>query len=120
MEGVSFSGSNELARCLRDAEACAEACEELLETVRRYGDTELQRRVVGVLVAPAAISRVLLGLVEHPPQLVLAACRLCRDSAHAAIVELEPLDGRVELGDVLPALRDVAGSCEALLAAEGP
>ena len=118
MEGAWFTDvADELARCLTDAETCADACETLLESVRSSGDSELQRLAVAALVAPAAISRVLIDLIDHPPQLVLAACRLCRDSARSAIGALEQLDNRLDTSDALPALSAVADSCEALLAA---
>lgn len=107
--------ADELARCLTDAEVCAGACEELLDAVRSQQDAELQRRAVSALVAPAAISRVLIDLVDHPPQLVLAACRLCRDSARTAIRELEPLHERLDTSAALPALHALERSCRLLL-----
>ena len=83
MEGTWFTGlADELARCLIDAEACAEACETLLESLRDEAGDEAQR-IVRALVPPTAIARVLIDLIDQPPQLVLAACRLCRDSADA-------------------------------------
>jgi predicted RNA-binding Zn ribbon-like protein len=116
MEGAWFTDlADELARCLTDAEACADACEQLLEAVRESGDRELQRRAVGALVAPAAIARVLIELIDHPAQLVLAACRLCRESAAAAVEELEQLADRLDASDALRALRAAAESCDLLL-----
>jgi|SRR5579884_197964 len=116
MEGAWFTElADELARCLTDAQVCADACEELLEAVRAQDDTELQRRAVSALVAPAAIARVLIDLIDHPPHLVLAACRLCRESARSAIRELEPMHGRLDTSAALPALRALERSCEALL-----
>jgi hypothetical protein len=116
MEGAWFTElADELARCLTDAEVCADACEELLNAVRAQQDTELQRRAVSALVAPAAISRVLIDLIDHPPQLVLAACRLCRDSARTAIRELEPLHERLDTSAALPALEALERSCRILL-----
>jgi hypothetical protein len=118
MEGTWFTDlADELARCLTDAAACADACEGLLEAVREGGDAELQRAAVDALVAPAAIARVLIDLIDHPPELVLAACRLCRDSARAALTELERLGDRLDLSEVLPALGTAATSCELLLEA---
>lgn len=118
MEDAWFSGlADELARCLTDAAACAEACEALLEAVDELGDDELKRTVVSALLAPAAIARVLIDLIDHPPQLVLAACRLCRESARAAALELEGLDSRVDLSAALQALRRAADSCDGLLVA---
>jgi|SRR5690348_4982355 hypothetical protein len=120
MEGVWFSGlADELARCLSDAESCANACEALLESVTAAGNVEVQRAVAAALVAPAAISRVLIDLIDHPPQLVLAACRLCREASRSAVVELEALGRRVDASEALPALRAVADSCETLIAAVG-
>jgi hypothetical protein len=116
MEGPWFTGfADELARCLTDAEACADACEALLESVRGTDDPDVQRVVVAALVAPAAIARVLIDLIDHPPQLVLAACRLCRESARAAIAELESIEDRLDIASVLGALRRTADSCEKLL-----
>jgi len=115
MEGTWFTGlADELARCLIDAEACAEACETLLESLRDEAGDEAQR-IVRALVPPTAIARVLIDLIDQPPQLVLAACRLCRDSAREAIDDLETLGGRVDASTVIPALRAAADSCEQLL-----
>ena len=107
--------ADELARCLTDAGACADACEALLERARDLRDPELQRAVVTALVAPAAIARVLIDLIDHPPQLVLAACRLCRDSARAAVAELERLAGHLDVSKALAALAAAAASCDVLL-----
>lgn len=113
MEETWFTGiADELARCLTDAETCAEACEKLLESMR--GDAgDDARRIVHTLVAPAAIARVLIELIDQPPQLVLAACRLFQDSARDAIADLEAL--RVEASTVVAALRASADSCGRLL-----
>jgi hypothetical protein len=47
MEETWYTGvADELARCLTDAEACAEVCEQLLERVARDRNGALQRRVV--------------------------------------------------------------------------
>jgi hypothetical protein len=117
VEEIWFTGfADELARCLTDAEASAEACEALLESVRGAADDNA-RRIVHALVAPAAIARVLIELIDQPPQLVLAACRLCRDSAHGAIEDVEGLGAGTAA--VVPALRTSAESCERLLAAAG-
>ena len=99
--------ADELARCLVDARACAEACETFLASSVARGDD------VRILAAPAAVSRVLIELIDHPPQLVLAAVRLCRDLASAAV---EQLDGPDEL---VAALRAAATSSAALLEAAG-
>jgi len=115
VEETWFIGyADELARCLTDAEACAEACEAFLESVRGAADDNA-RRVVHTLVAPAAIARVLIELIDQPPQLVLAACRLCRDSTRKAIEDMERLGAATST--VVAALRTSAESCERLLAA---
>jgi hypothetical protein len=106
--------ADELARCVTDAQACADACEALLESVRGAADDDAQR-VIRALVAPAAIARVLVDLIEQPPELVLAACKLCRDSADDAIARLEALDGRIDASSVVPALRASAASCGRLI-----
>jgi hypothetical protein len=109
--------ADELARCLVDAERCATACEALLEQVRRSSDPELRAVVVEALIAPAAVARVLIELIDHPPRLVLAACRLCRDSAARGVERLEQLDSRIDSGDAITALRISAASCDRLLEA---
>ena len=112
-----FTGvADELARCLVDAERCADACEAFLEEARESGDPELQRRAVDALVGPAAVARVLMDLIDHPPELVMAAARLCRDSSRAAARALEEL-GPPGGADVVSALRENADSCARLLEA---
>jgi hypothetical protein len=112
VEETWFTGlADELARCLTDAEACAKACESLLESTRDATDDD-SRRIVRALVAPAAIARVLVDLIDDP-QLVLAACKLCRESARGAIEDLGALG--VGRSTVVPALRASADSCERLL-----
>jgi hypothetical protein len=107
-----FTGyADELARCLLDARNCAETCEAYLARLND-GEGEL-RRVVGVLAAPAAVSRVLMELIDQPPQLVLAAARLCRELASSAADEL---GGPV---DVVEALRAVSESAGDLVEAAG-
>jgi len=116
MDDAWFTGySEEFAQCLLDAERCAEACEALLETVQQSGDAELQKIVVGALVAPAAVARVLIELIDQPPNLVLAACRLCREVASTAVEQLAELGTRIDGADAIAALRASAGSCDRLL-----
>src|SRR5256885_16393622 len=92
MEGAWFSGvADELARCLADAERCADACERLLESVRDGGDSELQRRVHDAVMVPAGVARALVDLIDVPQQ-VLAAAHMCRESALRAVTVLEDLD----------------------------
>jgi hypothetical protein len=110
-----FTGvADELARCLVDAQHCAEICESFLESLRQSGDVELQRRAVDALVGPAAVARVLMDLIDHPPELVMAAARLCRDSAREAARQLEELR-RPDADTVVAALRTNAESCGRLL-----
>jgi hypothetical protein len=104
--------ADELARCLVDARDCAEACERLLEELRAGDDAGGLARAIDALAAPAAVSRVLIDLIDQPPQLVLAAARLCRETASAAAAE-------VDEPEVAEALRRVAGSAGALLEAAG-
>jgi hypothetical protein len=108
MENVWFTEcADELARCLVDARTCAEACERfLVSDAARVGDLR-------ALAAPAAVSRVLIELLDHPPQLVLAAVRLCRDLTAAAAGEARAPE------DVVTALRAVADSSAAFLEACG-
>lgn len=116
MDEVWFTGfSEELAQCLLDAERCAKACEALLETVQQGDDAELQQLLVDALIAPAAVARVLIELIEQPPNLVLAACRLCRDVASTAAERLAALGTRLDSADTIATLRASAGSCDHLL-----
>jgi hypothetical protein len=99
--------ADELAQCLVDAERCAEACERFLAgDAARVDD-------VRALAAPAAISRVLIELIDQPPQLVLAAVHMCRELTAAAAGEVHAP------ADVVSALHAVAGSSAALLEACG-
>ncbi len=118
MEDAWFTDfADELARCLLDAETSAEACEHLLDAARSSSDPEVQQTAVDVLVAPAAMARVLIELIDHPPRLVLAACRLYRDSAATAVERLEVLGPRLDSGQAIAALRAAGVSCERLLEA---
>src|SRR3954447_13984949 len=103
--------ADELARCLVDAENCAVVCEAYLEGLD--GSEAERRRAIDVLAAPAAVSRILIELIEQPPQLVVAAARLCRELASTAAAGL---DGPEE---VVTALRAAAGSAGALVDAAG-
>jgi hypothetical protein len=107
-----FTGfSDELARCLTDAENCAETCERYLALIAR--DEHDMQQIVDVLAAPAAVARVLIELIDHPPQLVLAAVRLCRDLAAEAA-------GAVGVpAEVAASLRTLAVSAADLLEAAG-
>ena len=44
---------------------------------------------VDLLAAPAAVSRVLIELIDQPPQLVLAAVRLCRELTATAAAQID-------------------------------
>jgi hypothetical protein len=104
--------ADELARCLVDARDCAETCEAYLERVRDESDGERLAEAVDVLAAPAAVARVLIDLIDQPPQLVLAAARLCREAATTAAAELDA-------PEVVAALERVAESAGELLEAAG-
>ncbi|HZR94243.1 MAG TPA: hypothetical protein VFA56_01010 [Gaiellaceae bacterium] len=104
--------ADELAQCLTDARACAEACEALLERLAEGSDGALHRRVVDVVVAPAAVSRVLIDLIDQPKPLVAAAATLCRETASDAAGALSGVEGADE---TVRALRTCATSCAALL-----
>jgi hypothetical protein len=107
-----FSGfPDELARCLVDARTCADVCEAHLND-GALGSDEL-RRAVHALAAPAAISRLLMELIDQPVQVVLAAVRLCHDLTGTAAADRELPD------DVTAALRAVSASAAALLDAAG-
>ena len=95
-----FTGiADELTRLLVDARACAEACEAYLSA---------HPEAIHDLAAPVAVSQVLIELIDHPPELVLAAIRLCRElTASAAETCDDP--------EVVTALRTVAASAAALL-----
>jgi hypothetical protein len=110
-----FTGvADELARCLTDAEHCAEACESFLEVLRTRGELEARRPVVDAIVAPAAVARVLIDLIDQPAELVLAAARLCRDSANQAVLTIDSTGGP-EHETLVAALRTAAESCNRLL-----
>ena len=116
MDEAWFTGfAEELAQCLLDAERCAEACESLLDQVQQGDDSELQKILIDALIAPAAVARVLIELIEQPPTLVLAACRLCREVATTAAGQLEALGARLDSAEAIAALRTSAASCEQLL-----
>ena len=107
-----FTGyADELARCLVDAQNCAEACEAYLAAVD--GDEAVLHHAIDALAAPAAVSRILIELIDQPPQLVLAAARLCRDLASVAA------DGLDAPAEVVAALRAVADSAGDLVEAAG-
>ena len=113
-----FTGvADELARCLVDARHCAEACEAFLESLRERGELAARRPVVDALVAPAAVARVLIDLIDHPPELVLAATRLCRDAAEHAVARVAGLPHQ-EAASLAAALRRAADSCDRLLDAD--
>jgi hypothetical protein len=108
---------DELARCLTDARNCAEACEGLLAEVAPEPDDELRQRVVDAVIGPAAVSRVLVELVDQRRPLVLAVARLCHETAQEGAGKLERLDGRLDVAAAITALRVCAESCESVLRA---
>jgi hypothetical protein len=116
MDEIWFTGvADELARCLLEAEACALACEALLAAVEENDDPELRRTVVSILIAPAAIARALVELIDQPPRLVLAATTLCRESTLRAAGELAAVSRRLDCAEAIDALRVSAASCARLL-----
>jgi hypothetical protein len=76
-------------------------------------DPDDLRRAVHVLAAPAAISRLLIELIDQPAEVVVAAVRLCRDLTATAAREpgLPP--------DITAALGAASGSAARLLDATG-
>ena len=112
MEDSWFTGfADELAECLVDAGRCADICERLLQDVQRDGDAATQKQVVDAVVAPTAVARVLIDMIEQPPEFVLAAARLCRDTSRDAAEALRGLDA----AQAILALETCAQSCDRLL-----
>jgi hypothetical protein len=95
--------ADEIARLVVDARACADACERFLRQAPAR---------VHLLAAPAAVSLVVIDLIDQPPQLVLAAARLADEMAVDAADVIA-----AEAPDVAAALRTVAESARALLVA---
>jgi hypothetical protein len=117
MDGAWYTGiAGELARCLTDARDCADACEELLERTATLDDEAMQRQIVRAVVAPAAVARVLVELIDQPQQLVLAAATLCRDSSKEALDSLRDFPNDL-VGVACASLRACVQSCGALLEA---
>lgn len=117
MDDAWFTGlADELARCLVDARTAADAAEAVLEAARELEDPELRRRAARALIAPAAVARVLMDLIDQPPQLVLAATRLLRDAAGTAADDMESFPA-LDTRQLVAALRTAAASCERLLEA---
>jgi hypothetical protein len=112
MEHAWFSEvADELARCLVDARRCADTGEQLLQS-EQVG--EQRKKALDALIAPVAVSRVLIELIDYPPQLALAAARLLADTAEDGAAMLESLDG-IDAAAAIGALRRVASSARALL-----
>jgi hypothetical protein len=122
MEDFWFTGlADELAQAVVDARTCATACEELLEAARDGGlGASREQALLAALVAPTAISRILIDLIDRPPMLVLAATRVCRETSLQAVAELERLGLPLDCGTAVAALRAAADSCGRLLEAAGP
>jgi hypothetical protein len=115
-----FSGvADELAQALVDARECASACEELLEEAHGKLEREQERRLLAAVVAPAAICRIMIELIDRPPPLLLAAARVARETALHAIGELDALRLPLDASRAYGALAAVAESCEELLDAAG-
>src|SRR5215471_1602743 len=115
-----FSGlADALAQTLVDARACSAACETLLESGRQTLAPAQQQRLVRTIVLPAAISGVLVDLGDRPPLLILAATRVCRETALIALEQLALLGLPLDCAAAAAALRRVADSCGRLLDAVG-
>ena len=67
------------------------------------------------VIAPAAVANVLIELIDEPRPLIIAAAKVCRDTARDGAARLEALDERPGLGDACAALRACAESCDQLL-----
>lgn len=101
-----FTGyADEIARLIVDARTCAETCEAFLQRTPAR---------VHLLAAPTAVSLVLIDLIDHPPQLVLAAAQVTLELATDAADEIAG-----EAPDVAGALRTLAASARSLLDAAG-
>lgn len=111
--------ADELAQCLLDALACAAACEALLEQARDGLDGERQQQLRSVLVAPAAITQVMIELLDRPRQLVLAAAQVCRETTLQGAEALAALDLPIDTAPAIAALRAASESSAALLDAAG-
>lgn len=120
MDEEWFSGlADELAAAIVDARACADACEELLEAGRELLGAEQRRQLLVAVVAPAAISRILIDLIDRPPALLLAAARICREASLDGAESLKGFAPPVDSAAAVAALRRAAESCGRLLAAAG-
>jgi hypothetical protein len=105
--------ADELARCLVDARNCADAGERLLASPQLGAH---RKTAFDALVAPVAVSRVLIELIDDPPEVALAAARLLSDTADAGAATLAEVDG-LDAVEAIAALRRVATSSRALLTA---
>jgi hypothetical protein len=115
MDAAWYTGiADELARCLTDAQNCAEACETLLGRTAELDDEATQKQIVDAVVAPAAVARVLIDLIDQPQQLVLAAARLCRDTSEDALAALGRFPNEL-VGEACRALAACVRSCGELL-----
>jgi hypothetical protein len=106
--------ADELARCLIDARDLAEACETLLGRASELDDEDAQKEIMDAVVAPAAVARVLIDLIDQPQQLVLAAATLCRDSSRAALTSLCGYPNEL-VGETCAALQACVESCAVLI-----
>jgi hypothetical protein len=117
-ERAWFSGlADAFAQAFVDARACAAACERLLESGRTTLAPAEQQRLLRAIVLPAAISGVLVDLGDRPPQLVLTATGVCRETALTALEQLTLLAPPLDCTAVATALRRTADSCGRLLEA---
>src|SRR5690348_246300 len=106
-----------LAQALVDARACASACEALLEAGRETLAQAQQQALLRTILLPAAISGVLVEIGDRPPVLVLAATRVCRETALTAVEQLALLSLPLDWSSAATALRRAADSCDRLLEA---
>ncbi len=117
-EEAWFTGlADELSQALVDARECAAACEELLEASRGSLEPSDRQRLLAALVAPAAISRILIDLIDRPPAFVLAAAQVCRETTRVALEQLDALPPPLDVAAAAAALERVCDSCERLLEA---
>jgi hypothetical protein len=116
MDEAGYRGTtDELARCLADARAAADSCEQLLEAVAPMDDAGLRKRVLDAVVAPVAVARVLLEFSGSAPPLALGAVSLGRETARESVARLEPLADLVDARPAVDALAAWARSCDRLV-----
>jgi hypothetical protein len=119
MEEEWFSSlADEVSQALADARASATECEDLLGASRDGLGSGERQRLLAALVAPAAISHLMIDLIDRPPPLLLAAAGICRETSLHALAELEALELPLDTRSAEAALRRAAESCGRLLDAD--